>query len=45
MFQTKAAEKIKTHRVYFQKLYSENCVLYEIMWRNVVQLVRPQIAI
>jgi len=43
MFQTKAAQKIKTHRVYVQKLYSENRVAYEIMWKNMVQTVRPQI--
>jgi len=43
MFQTKAAKKIKTHTVYVQKLYSENRVAYEIMWKNMVQTVRPQI--
>jgi hypothetical protein len=43
MFQTKAAEKIKTHTVYVQKLYSENRIVYEIMWKNMVQPVRPHI--
>jgi len=45
MFQTRAAEKIKTHTVYVQKLYSENHIVYEIMWKNTVQPVRPQITI
>jgi len=45
MFQTKAAEKIKTQTVYVQKLYSENRIVYEIMWKDMVQSVRPQITI
>jgi len=29
----------------FSKLFFENCVLYEIMWKNIVQLERPQMTI
>jgi hypothetical protein len=33
MFQTKFVEEIKTHFV-FSNLFSENRVVYEIMWKN-----------
>jgi len=47
MFQTKVVEKveaIKTHKV-FSKLFSQNPTIYEIMWKNMVQLDRPQVTI
>jgi hypothetical protein len=41
MFHTRFVEKIKTHILY-SKLFSENCVVYEIMWKNTVQPDRPR---
>ena len=46
MFQTKVVEKIKTYilcSVAF--FFFENRAVYEIMWKNTVQLDRPQITI
>ena len=38
-------EKSK-HTFYVQKLFSfENSAVYEIIWKNAVQLVRPQMTI
>jgi hypothetical protein len=46
MFQTKVVEKIKTHILGLVRFFSlENRVVYEIMWKNVVQPDRPQITI
>jgi hypothetical protein len=39
MFQTKVVEKIKTHILYLVTLL-ENRDVYEIMWKNFVELVR-----
>jgi hypothetical protein len=36
MFQTKAVEKIKTRILYSVKFF-ENRVVYEIMWKNIVE--------
>ena len=45
MFHIKFWEKPK-HTPYVQKRFSENCaVYYEIMWKNMVEQDRPQIAI
>ena len=51
MFQTKVVEKIKTHilcsiTVFFLFLFffSENRAVYEIMWRNMAQPGKPQMA-
>jgi hypothetical protein len=44
MFQTKVAGKIKTHIFYFVFSNSPPPV-YEIMWKNIVQPDRPQVAI
>jgi len=38
MFQTKLVEKIKT-------LLFENSAIYEIIWENIVEPVRPQMTI
>jgi hypothetical protein len=35
MFQTKVVEKMKTHFI-FNKVFSENRAVYEIMWKNMV---------
>ena len=40
----KVAEKIKAH-IYVHYLFSDNCAVCEIMWKNVVQLERPQMTI
>jgi hypothetical protein len=42
MFQTKVAEKIKTHFIFSTP---ENHVIYEIMWKNIVDPGRPQMTI
>jgi len=38
----RAVEKTKTHILYPVFLFLENRALYEIMWKNIVQLDRPQ---
>ena len=40
MFHTKLVEKIKTY-ILSPRTFSANCTLYEIMWRNIVELCRP----
>jgi len=45
MFQTEVVEKIKTHILYSVTFFSENQAVYEIMWQNMVQTGRPQMAI
>jgi hypothetical protein len=44
MFQTKGEEVIKTHFM-FNKLFSENRVIYEIMWKNIVKRGSPQMTV
>jgi hypothetical protein len=44
MFQTKVVEKIKIH-IYVQWLIFENHAIYEIMWKNIVELDRPQMTV
>ena len=39
IFKTKVLENQNTHVQYF---FSENCAIYEIMWKNMVQPDRPQ---
>jgi hypothetical protein len=41
MFQTKAVEKIKT-QILHSITFSENRVVYEIMWKNTLEPDRPQ---
>jgi len=45
MFQTKVAEKIKTHFIFSNFPPPENHVIYEIMWKNIVEPGRPQMTI
>ena len=35
MFRTNGEEKIKTHCV-FNIVFSENCAVYDMMWKNAV---------
>jgi len=44
MFQTKFAEKIKTH-ILCSRPFLENCAIGEIMWENIVEPNRPQMTI
>jgi hypothetical protein len=44
MFQTKAVERISTH-IMFNKIFPQICAVYEIMWRNMLQPDRAQVAI
>jgi len=41
MFQTNVVEKIKTH-ILFSVTFFEYHVVYEIMWKNIVDPDRPQ---
>jgi len=41
MLQTKVVGKIGTY--YVQNRFAENCVVYEIMWKNMVQPDGPQV--
>ena len=46
MFQTKDAVEIKTHIFCSVTFFSfENCIVYEIMWKNNVEWGRPQMTI
>jgi len=45
MFQTKFVEKIKTHILCSVTFFFENRVVYEIMWKNIVERGRPQMTI
>jgi len=40
----KVAEKIKTHSSCSITIFKKSC-LYEMMWKNVVDLYRPQMTI
>ena len=40
----KFVEKIETHILY-SIFFFENCAVYEIMWKNVVEPDRPQMTI
>jgi len=43
MFQTKLAEKIKSHIIHPKIFFSsENRVIYDIMWKNIVEPDSPQ---
>jgi hypothetical protein len=45
MFQTRVVEKMKTHISWQIFLFSENRAVYGMMWKNVVQPERAQMAI
>jgi len=42
MFQTNGIDKSK-HRFYVHKHFFKNCAIYETMWKNIVQMDRPQL--
>jgi hypothetical protein len=44
MFQRKFVDKIKTHTLY-SVMFFENRAVYEIVWKNTVELGRPQMTI
>jgi len=44
IFQTTFVDEIKTH-ILCSVTFSENHVVYEIMWKNMVELDRPQMTI
>ena len=46
MLQTKVLNKIKMHNLFsITVFFSENCAVYELMWKNIVEPGRPQITI
>jgi hypothetical protein len=45
MFQTKAVQKIKTNVLGSKTVFPGNRGVYEIMWANMVERGRPQMAI
>jgi hypothetical protein len=45
MFQKKAVQKIKTHILCSVTFFSKNRAVYEIMWKNMVDRGRTQLAI
>jgi len=40
----KMLDEIKTHLI-FSKIFPENLAIYEIIWKNIVQPYRPQMAV
>jgi len=44
MFRQKVIEKIKTH-ILCSTVFSKYLAIYEIMWKNSVELDRPQMTI
>jgi hypothetical protein len=45
MFQIKVVEKIKKHILCSTNYFPENCAVYEITWKNILELLRPQTSI
>jgi hypothetical protein len=45
MFQAKVVETIKTHILCSLTFFLENRAIYEIMWKNIVDLERVQVTI
>jgi len=45
MFQVKVVQKVKTHILCSVTFFFENRVVYEIMWKNIVERDRPQMTI
>jgi len=41
----KFVQETKTHFMFNKVFFSENRAVYEIMWKNVVELDRPQMTI
>jgi len=45
MLQTKVVRQIKTHIFMFSNFFFENCIVYEIVWKNIVELEKPVMTI
>ena len=45
MFETEVVQKMKTHILCSVTVFFENRAVYEIMWKNIVELGRPHMAI
>jgi len=45
MYQTKVLEKLETHISFLKIPPHENCVVYEIMWKNTFEADGPQMTI
>jgi hypothetical protein len=45
MFPEYDVEKVKTHAYYVQEIFCENCTMYEVMWKNMLELDGPQVTI
>jgi hypothetical protein len=45
MFQVKFVEKLKIHILFLVTLFSANCAVNEIMWKNIVEPGGPQLTI
>ena len=45
MFETKVLEKIKTHILCCHFFFTENRVIYEIIWENMVESDKSQMTI
>ena len=43
MFQTKVIQKLETHNL-FRIFFFKNRAVYEIMWKDIVERSRPQMA-
>ena len=44
MFHTRVLEEIRTY-IMFSNFFPENRVVYEIIWKNILQPDRPQVTI
>jgi len=44
MFETNTVEKIKIH-ILFSITVFKNCAVYEITWKNIIEMDRPQMTI
>jgi len=46
MFETKVVEKVKIHILCaITFVFTENHAIYEIMWRNIIELDRPRMTV
>jgi len=45
MYQTKVVEKINTHFMFSNFFFPKNQDVCEVMWKNVIQLGRPQMTV
>ena len=44
-FQAKAVEKIKTRILCSVTFFLKNCAIYEIMWKNMIEVDRPHLTL